>query len=683
MKHRHAPQIPPDIGRENVDDLRVWLDRAAEALGIDVEVVSVGYGDLDQVLVRAGPAIIGVSKESEDFRFLAILKGKGSNAFLIGPDLQLHRVAAHRIRQTRFRTFEARTDRIIDDILSATGARIKLNERSRCAWRAQLDPNFRLQNFWLLRPPPAHFFRQLIHERVPGGLGLLLVLQIGLAGLTAAGWLIIGKGSLNGYVDWGWLIAWVLLLLSQVPVNLFSIYFQGAISLQVAKIFKQLLLYGAQRLNIDDLRQEGSGRLLGRVIESQAMESLAIQGGFQILSILVQSVVAPIVLSQGAAPRFHVILFAAVWTLTVVMGVLYYFNRLRWSETRLGMTGDLVERMVGHRTRIAQQSPEQWHRGEDQGLHRYLELSAGMDRTRVVVAGFIPRAWLVVALAGLAPAFAAGGSSPLAMATSVAGILVAQAVMLQLGSTLASLSGATVAWHQVRPIFSAARLHQGGAAAGASFSSRSYRAKGLGDVVLEGSDLVYRYRGRPTPALTNCNLSIRVGDRILLEGPSGGGKTTLANVLAGLRRAESGLLLLNGLDFATLGSAAWRQRVVSVPQFHENHVFTGSLAFNLLMGKRWPPLPTDLEEATARCEELGLADLLARMPSGLNETVGETGWQLSHGEKSRLYIARALLQGADVLILDESFAALDPENLRKSMRCVLQRAPTLIVIAHP
>jgi ATP-binding cassette subfamily B protein len=63
--------------------------------------------------------------------------------------------------------------------------------------------------------------------------------------------------------------------------------------------------------------------------------------------------------------------------------------------------------------------------------------------------------------------------------------------------------------------------------------------------------------------------------------------------------------------------------------------------------------------------------------------VGEMGWQLSHGERSRLFIARALLQEAEVVILDESFAALDPETLQRALLCVIQRAKTLVVIAHP
>src|SRR5262249_23291925 len=119
------------------------------------------------------------------------------------------------------------------------------------------------------------------------------------------------------------------------------------------------------------------------------------------------------------------------------------------------------------------------------------------------------------------------------------------------------------------------------------------------------------------------------------------------------------------------------------PQFHENHVFTGTLAFNLLLGGRWPATPEDREEAEAVCRELGLGPLLERMPAGLDQILGETGWQLSHGERSRLYIARALLQRSDLVILDESFSALDPETQRIAMQCVLRRAWTLMVIAHP
>jgi ATP-binding cassette subfamily B protein len=183
--------------------------------------------------------------------------------------------------------------------------------------------------------------------------------------------------------------------------------------------------------------------------------------------------------------------------------------------------------------------------------------------------------------------------------------------------------------------------------------------------------------------LEGCSLRVRRGDRLLLQGPSGGGKSTLASLLTGLRVPESGLLLLDGLDRPTLGADGWRRRIVSVPQFHENHVFIGTFAFNLLMGGEWPGRPEDFERAEALCRELGLGDLLERMPAGLLQQVGETGWQLSHGERSRLFIARALLQRPELIVLDESFAQLDPANLQRAVTCVLDRVPTVMVIAHP
>jgi ABC-type bacteriocin/lantibiotic exporter with double-glycine peptidase domain len=201
--------------------------------------------------------------------------------------------------------------------------------------------------------------------------------------------------------------------------------------------------------------------------------------------------------------------------------------------------------------------------------------------------------------------------------------------------------------------------------------------------VLEAHDLVFHYRERGARVLDGCSLRIWPGERLLLEGPSGGGKSTLATLLLGVRPPDAGLVLLGGLDRQTLGTAGWRQRIVAAPQFHDNHVFSGTVAFNLLLGRRWPPAPEDVAQAEALCRALGLGTLLDHMPAGLLQMVGETGWQLSQGERSRLFIARTLLHGADCLLLDESFAALDPETLQQVMQCVLERAPTLLVIAHP
>ena len=82
---------------------------------------------------------------------------------------------------------------------------------------------------------------------------------------------------------------------------------------------------------------------------------------------------------------------------------------------------------------------------------------------------------------------------------------------------------------------------------------------------------VCRCSGNAELVLQKLNLKIHGGDKILLQGPSGGGKSTLAMILAGQREPSEGLCLLNGMDRASLGDPAWRRRVVIVPQFHENH----------------------------------------------------------------------------------------------------------------
>jgi ATP-binding cassette subfamily B protein len=202
-------------------------------------------------------------------------------------------------------------------------------------------------------------------------------------------------------------------------------------------------------------------------------------------------------------------------------------------------------------------------------------------------------------------------------------------------------------------------------------------------VVLDATDLRYTHAGRSQPVLRGCTLSLAAGERVILQGASGCGKSTLASLMSGLRPPQSGLLLADGFDRHTLGLDGWRRRVVLVPQFHENHLALGSVAFNLLMGAEWPAGEEDFARAERVLRELGLGETLDRMPSGLLQTIGETGWQLSHGERSRVYLARALLQQPDVLILDESFAQLDPENMHLALDAVVARSAAVLLIAHP
>jgi ATP-binding cassette subfamily B protein len=402
------------------------------------------------------------------------------------------------------------------------------------------------------------------------------------------------------------------------------------------------------------------------------VEALALSGGFLELVAAMESLIAAAVLGLGAGGGTHALLLLAWVTLALLLGWRYGRHRRHWTEGRLTLTHELVERLVGHRTHLAQEGCKRWHDGEDQALARYLERSAAMDRTVAWLIAVVPRGWLFLGLLGLAPA------------VGLRGLLLAYWALHKLATGMWHLAGAAIAWEQVAPLFhAAARPEVVGAPAFALTPLSDGTGSNGSTTVLEAHKLVFRYRDRGASVQRGCNLQIRAGDRLLLEGPSGGGKSTLAALLSGLRVPDSGLPLLRGLDRQTLGAGGWRRRVVAAPEFHENHVLTETFAFNLLMGRRWPPQPDDIEAAQRICRELGLDDLLGRIPAGLLQMVGETGWQLAHGERGRLYIARALLQGADVIVLDESFAALDPETLQRCLRCVLQRASTVLVIAHP
>jgi ABC-type bacteriocin/lantibiotic exporter with double-glycine peptidase domain len=409
---------------------------------------------------------------------------------------------------------------------------------------------------------------------------------------------------------------------------------------------------------------------------------LALSVGFQGLTAAIELIAAEFVLSQGVGRGLEMILLPTWVALTLVMGSRYFRQRQLWTKSRLSMTNDLTERMVGHRTRLAQEARQHWHDGEDEELERYLEMSKKMDGAATLLMAVSPRGWLLLGMLGLTASFVASQGLSITLAISLGGILLAYRALKRLSLGLISLADAVISWQQVAPLFQAAGRPQLQGSPAVAFTP-AQNEESAGQAVMEAHDLVFRYQERGEPVLRGCNLTIRRGDRLLLEGASGGGKSTLASLLVGLRVPQSGLLLLHGLDRQTLGDQGWRQRVVSAPQFHENHVLTETFAFNLLMGRRWPPLEEDMKEASAICGELGLEPLLNKMPAGMLQMVGETGWQLSHGERSRVYIARALLQGAEVVIFDESFAALDPENVRLALDCVLRRARTLLVVAHP
>ncbi|MFN8495348.1 MAG: ATP-binding cassette domain-containing protein [Caldilineaceae bacterium] len=675
-----------------------WIEFLTVQLGIEAEPVQTIYTDLQQLVQNAGPALLVLPDKAEDFgevkelHLLLLLRSNKRQAMLLGPDHALHRIPVATICGALCEPIDGATRAWINPLLAELGVARHRQLRAQAAIINELVGGAPIEVGWLLRLSPSAAFDQQwrqfgLHRQ---GLRLLagyLIYQ----GLQIGAWSLIGRGALSGRFDWGWLLAWALILLTSLPFQLWADDAQKKALTTMAALLKQRLLYGVLRLAPEEIRHLGTGQFLGQVLEAQAVEQLALMGGFVTVLALIQLFTAGVVLALGNGGWWWGLLLLA-WLLGAgALGWRYFRRSEAWIAAYRAMTHDLVERMVGHRTRLAQAERAHWHDDEDQLLNRYLRLSNRVDQAWTPLSALVTRGWLFSGFIGLGYSLVFTHASLAQLAIRLGGILLAQQAFSQLVAGGQSISGALLAWRQVRPLVQAALQPEAAPDHAALNLLTPAQATGMttmggnavGRSLILAREINFRYPKQGRAVLQNCNLQIRHGDRLLLAGPSGGGKSTLTALLAGLRIPESGLLLLWGFDRQTLGPMIWRRRVVAAPQFHENHVLTETFAFNLLMGRRWPPTATDLADAEEICHELGLGELLSRMPAGMQQMVGESGWRLSHGERSRIYIARALLQQADLLILDESFAALDPENLQLALACVLRRAPTLLVVAHP
>jgi ATP-binding cassette subfamily B protein len=441
---------------------------------------------------------------------------------------------------------------------------------------------------------------------------------------------------------------------------------------------RRRLLRGASLIDRQELRRKGAGQLFGLVIEAAAIDALALTGGIVATFALIELAIAFLVLLAGATSLAAPLLLA--WVAVVgYLGWRYFARRASWTTDRFAMSEQLLEAMVGHRTRLVQQPQEEWHRQEDEALDQFIAKGDVMDRASLWLT-LVPRGWLLLALAALIPALAKSATTG-SLAVSIGGILLAYRALQRLVGGFSNLAGAIISARSVAGLAVAANRQEQAGVPSALMPS-STKAASLDGLVAQARDLTFRYRSQGEPVLDNCSVNISRNARLLLEGPSGSGKTTLASIVAGLQSADSGLLLIDGLDRGALGAAGWRNRVTMAPQAHDNYLVSGSLAFNLLMGRRWPAEPADLIEAEKVCRELGLGDLLDRLPAGLHQVVGESGWRLSQGERTRVFLARALLQDPELLILDESFSALDSDNVERAMRCVTNRAAAVLAIAH-
>jgi subfamily B ATP-binding cassette protein MsbA len=189
----------------------------------------------------------------------------------------------------------------------------------------------------------------------------------------------------------------------------------------------------------------------------------------------------------------------------------------------------------------------------------------------------------------------------------------------------------------------------------------------------------FAYPGRP-PALAETNLHIHAGETVAITGPNGAGKSTLAHLLMRIHAPASGSIFIDGTDISGVNLHSLRRQIGVVPQ----HVllFSGTVRDNIAYGH--PDPSQEAIEAAARAARAH--DFIVNMPQGYDTLIGDRGVRLSGGQQQRLALARALLKGPPILILDEATAMFDPEGEREFLeacREVLENRTVLLITHRP
>lgn len=199
---------------------------------------------------------------------------------------------------------------------------------------------------------------------------------------------------------------------------------------------------------------------------------------------------------------------------------------------------------------------------------------------------------------------------------------------------------------------------------------------GHGDIRFHGID--FRYAPHSPPLLVDFNLHIRPGEQLVLHGPSGIGKTTLARLLVEECAPQSGQILIGDQPLASLNEHDKCTRIGYLPQ--QSVLFADSIAANLRLAA---PEASD-EKLLAVLDQVALAELAAELPAGLDSWIEEQGRNLSGGQQRRLCLARLLLSDPEIVVLDEPTSGLD----RATARTLMQRiqpwlaARTVLIISH-